>query len=93
MGKLWQKGYDLNKEIESFTVGDDPELDQRLVPYDCVASMAHAKMLGKIGILDGNEVRQLVAELENIIELHKGGQFPITLDQEDCHTAIENHLT
>ena len=93
MTKLWQKGYDLNREIELFTVGDDPDLDQRLVKYDCVASMVHAKMLGKMGILKNKEVKQLAAELENIIKLHKNGQFPITSDQEDCHTAIENHLT
>ena len=66
MTKLWQKGYDLNRKIELFTVGDDPDLDQRLVKYDCVASMVHAKMLGKMGILKNKEVKQLAAELERL---------------------------
>ena len=38
----------MNKIIESYTVGNDHQLDQKLVYYDCVASKAHAKMLGKL---------------------------------------------
>jgi argininosuccinate lyase len=91
--KLWQKGYQLNRQIEDFTVGDDHILDQRLVRYDCRASIAHAQMLGKIGILSEENVKVLVNELEHIIELDKKGKFRITKGDEDCHTAIENHLT
>jgi argininosuccinate lyase len=91
--KLWQKGYQLNRQIEDFTVGDDHILDQRLVRYDCRASIAHAHMLGKIGILSQENVKVLVNELEHIIELDKKGKFRILKGDEDCHTAIENHLT
>lgn len=93
MVKLWEKGYKLNKQVEDFIVGEDYILDQKLVKYDCVASIAHAKMLGKIGILKKEEVQKLVNELNRIIELHKKGKFEILKEQEDCHTAIENHLT
>jgi len=92
MSKLWEKGTALNKTIEQFTVGNDPELDQVLLPYDCKASMAHAKMLGKMGYLVKEEVQQLIDELENIIHLHQKGDFTIQVAQEDCHTAIEDHL-
>jgi|SaaInlV_200m_DNA_6_1039755.scaffolds.fasta_scaffold00062_19 argininosuccinate lyase len=91
--KLWDKGYDLNKTIESFTVGNDPILDKQLVKYDCIASIAHAKMLGKINLLSKDEVNELVHELNNIIDLDKTGEFNITQEQEDCHTAIEMFLT
>jgi len=91
--KLWEKGYKLNKQIEKFTVGDDYILDKKLVKYDCIASIAHAKMLGKIGILEKEEVSKLVKELNNIIKLDKKGKFKILKEDEDCHTAIENHLT
>lgn len=90
--KLWN-GHKLNKEIEDFTVGEDFIFDQKLVKYDCLASVAHAKMLGKIGILKGEEVEKLVRELNNIIELDKEGKFKIKKEEEDCHTAIENYLT
>ncbi|MCI0493702.1 argininosuccinate lyase, partial [candidate division KSB1 bacterium] len=90
--KLWEKSVKLNQQIENFTVGEDYLFDQKLVKYDCRASIAHAKMLGKIGILKESEVHQLEQELNNIIELDKNGEFKILQDQEDCHTAIENFL-
>jgi len=93
MTKLWDKGYELNAAIESFTVGNDPELDQALVYYDCIASKAHAKMLRKVGLITKPEVEDLLRELDDIITLDKNGKFTIRPDQEDCHTAIEIFLT
>jgi len=93
MTKLWEKGYKLNKQVEEFTVGEDCILDQKLLKCDCIASIAHANMLGKIGLLTKVEVQKLVGELNAIIELNKKGKFNILKEQEDCHTAIENHLT
>ena len=90
--KLWEKGYALNKQIENFTVGNDYILDQKLLKYDCIASIAHAKMLAKVGILKSEEAGKLVRELQNIINLDKKGEFKIIKEHEDCHTAIENHL-
>ena len=91
--KLWQKDYKLNEQIQDFTVGDDYILDQKLVRYDSLASIAHSKMLGKIGVLKKVETQKLVKELNHIINLHEQGKFKISKEQEDCHTAIENHLT
>lgn len=93
MGKLWDKGYDLDALVEEFTVGRDYELDERLVPADCAGSLAHATMLAKIGILIPAELVGLRRELAAIVEDHAAGRFPITLEDEDCHTAIENRLT
>ncbi len=90
--KLWEKGIKLNQQIENFTVGDDYILDQKLVKYDCLASIAHAKMLGKIGILNEQEVQKLEQGLNKIIELDRKDEFKILKEQEDCHTAIENYL-
>ena len=91
--KLWNPKTALNGDVESFTVGNDPMLDRALVKYDCLGSIAHAKVLGKIGLLPEDEVTQLVHELEHIIELDERGEFGIAPEQEDCHTAIEEHLT
>jgi argininosuccinate lyase len=90
--KLWQKGYELNRQVEKYTVGHDPLIDLNLVKYDCIASMAHAKMLNKIGILSNNELTELEKELTNIIKLAQMNKFKIKIEDEDCHTAIENHL-
>jgi argininosuccinate lyase len=90
--KLWQKGVRLDPRVEEFTVGRDPELDQALIPYDCQASIAHARMLKSVGILETGEERALVKELERIVDLWKEKKFCIRPGDEDCHTAIENHL-
>ncbi|MBD3289284.1 argininosuccinate lyase [candidate division KSB1 bacterium] len=91
--KLWDRGHNIDKQVLDFTVGDDYILDKKLVKFDCLASIAHAKMLGRIGILTKEEVEKLTLELNNLIELDKKGKFVIEQEQEDCHTAIENYLT
>jgi len=91
--KLWQKGITPNARIERFTVGNDYLLDRELLKYDCKASMAHARMLYKIGILDHKEQDLLLAGLQEIIDLDRQGKFKIAPGDEDCHTAIENYLT
>ncbi|MEI6806542.1 MAG: argininosuccinate lyase [Myxococcaceae bacterium] len=93
MTKIWNKGYDLDAIIENYTVSDDYLLDQNLVKYDCIASLAHAKMLHKIGILTDSELDSLDKGLQEIIGLWEKGQFEILKSQEDCHTAIESYLT
>lgn len=91
--KLWDKGYQLDKLVETFMTGDDPFLDVALISYDCLGSMAHAKMLEKIGILTADECRQLLHGLSQIIDLAKENQFRIKPEDEDVHTAVENYLT
>ncbi|MFH0973421.1 MAG: argininosuccinate lyase [Candidatus Micrarchaeota archaeon] len=92
--KLWSigGGRELDAAAEEFTVGNERELDAKLVKYDCIASIAHAKMLKKIGLLDGRECSALVAALRKIIGLDAAGKFAVSKGDEDCHTAIENFL-
>ena len=92
MTKLWDKGTEFDKKIESFTVGNDNDLDQILLPYDCEASIAHVKMLNKMKYLNDNESDKLIKELNFILEESKSGNFKIKKSHEDCHTAIEDHL-
>lgn len=92
MTKLWAKGYQLNQVVEDFMTGDDPLLDLRIARYDCIASIAHAKMLATINILTNHECDLLLAKLNEIIVLVDNGEFQIASNQEDIHTAIENYL-
>jgi len=91
--KLWAKGCELNKDIESFTVGDDYLIDRRLVKHDCAASLAHAKALRKAGLLTAKELADISAGLKEIAALDAKGKFVIKREDEACHTAIENWLT
>jgi argininosuccinate lyase len=90
--RLWQKGYTLHPLIEHYLAGE-ASLDTRLVEADVLGSIAHAKMLGRIGLLTAEEVAALNAELAHIAELWEAGQFEVTLADEDVHTKIENHLS
>jgi argininosuccinate lyase len=68
MAKLWQKDYELNELIESFTVGDDYLLDRELAAADCFGSAAHASMLKKIGIITETELSQVLEGLKVVLE-------------------------
>jgi argininosuccinate lyase len=91
--KLWSKKDNLNKIIESFTVGNDRYYDMYLAKYDIIASKAHAKMLCKIGILDHNEKESIIKELNNINILIENNEFDIEDNFEDIHSKIEFYLT
>ena len=91
--KLWDKGFSTDKKIDHFTVGNDRELDLHLAKYDVIASKAHAKMLGKIGLLSPTETNDLVSELNAIATSIKNGDFVIEDSFEDMHSKIEFILT
>lgn len=94
MKKLWQKNnIPLNSLVEAFETKDDLVVDQKLVKYDVMGSMAHAKMLHKIGILTSQELAELIKGLKEILILDKAGKFVLQLGDEDVHTKIENYLT
>jgi argininosuccinate lyase len=91
--RLWEKGAALDKKILAYTVGNDHLLDARLVSYDIRASIAHAKMLTSSGYIPQNECNQLISQLEIIENDYNSGGWSITLEDEDCHTALENQLS
>jgi argininosuccinate lyase len=91
--KLWDKGFSTDQKIDRFTVGNDRELDLHLAKYDLTASKAHAKMLGKIGLLTKEETKSLVNELDNIGTSIEKGDFVIEDSFEDMHSKIEFLLT
>ena len=91
--KLWQKETSTNEKIDHFTVGNDRTYDLVLAPYDCIASKAHAHMLGKIGLLLPKEVEKLIQALNTIQESAEQGDFKIEKEFEDMHSKIEFILT
>lgn len=93
MAKIWDKGFDANKRVEDFTVGNDRELDLRLAKHDIKGSMAHIKMLVKIGLLGVDEEKRLQIELHNILQEVEKGNFRLEDDVEDIHSQIEAMLT
>ena len=91
--KLWNKGFEPDKAIERYTVGNDQVLDLRLAQYDIEGSMAHIRMLETIGLLESNELEQLLAALSELLEQAKQGNFVIEEGVEDVHSQVELMLT
>ena len=87
--KLWEKNFEINKEIERFTVGRDRELDLYLAEHDVLGSMAHITMLQSIGLLTKEELDLLLAELKNIHAEAVAGNFVIEEGIEDVHSQVE----
>ncbi|ROT03307.1 argininosuccinate lyase [Lepagella muris] len=91
--QLWNKGFEPDKMIESFTVGLDRELDLRLARYDVQGSMAHIRMLESIGLLEKSELDQLLPALQEIADSIERGEFVIEDGVEDVHSQVEFLLT
>lgn len=90
---LWNKGFEPDKKIEEFTVGNDRELDLRLAKYDVEGSMAHIRMLETIGLLTREELDKLLEALQEIYVSAENGTFVIEDDVEDVHSQVETLLT
>ena len=91
--KLWEKNYNVNAEIDRFTVGRDREMDLYLAKYDVLGSMAHITMLNSIGLIEDSELPVLLAELRKIYAVCEKGEFVIEDDIEDVHSQVELMLT
>lgn len=91
--KLWDKGFSIDKQIERFTVGNDREIDLYIAKYDVLASIAHAKMLNKISIVNDSELVELLQGLKELLNEIENGDFIIDDEFEDVHSKIEFELT
>ena len=86
--KLWNKDDNLNIKIEKFTVGNDRINDLFLAEYDVIATIAHAKMLNKIDVLNKAELNNIISELNMILKDIEIGNFIIEDEYEDVHSKI-----
>lgn len=91
--KLWEKNIQVDKDIETYTVGRDRELDIYLAPYDVLGSMAHITMLQSIGLLTKDELNILLNELRDIYKIAVENEFFIEEGIEDVHSQVELMLT
>ena len=92
--KIWnQSSKDKNTAIDNFLSSEDIVLDQELFLYDIEASIAHAHELENISILTKSETRKVIVSLKKLAKLFLSKKFKLTSRYEDCHSAIEDHLT
>ncbi|RZK90411.1 MAG: argininosuccinate lyase, partial [Pedobacter sp.] len=91
--KIWQKNIDVNKFVETFTVGKDRELDLQMAKFDVLGSLAHTQMLETINLLTAEELKTVQQELKNIYADIEAGNFTIEDTVEDVHSQVEWLLT
>ena len=92
MKRLWDKGEPLDERILRYTAGEDHSLDGRLVAYDVRASIAHATMLNQQRLLSDEDLDAITTGLGALAASHAAGEWHITLEDEDAHTALEARL-
>jgi len=93
MKRLWDKGEPLDQRVLRYTAGEDHLLDGRLVPYDVRASIAHAAMLHDQNLLSADDFQAIKSGLQTLATSHASGEWEISLEDEDVHTALEARLT
>ncbi len=86
---LWAKDLPLDQLIHRFTVGEDPIHDLKIYAHDCMASAAHVRMLGQVGLMAASDVKAVVAALQRFYQQAIAGVASIDPSLEDCHSAIE----
>ena len=79
-----------SKSVESFT--ESISFDHRLWKYDIEGSIAHAKMLGKQGIISKRETGKIIKGLKDIAHRIDTGKFRFNKALEDIHMNIESAL-
>jgi argininosuccinate lyase len=78
-------------EVEAFTAS--LPFDRRLYRHDIQGSVAHARMLARVGLLSAREATAIEAGLKGIESEIASGRFQFVLADEDIHLAIERRLT
>ena len=93
MSRLWEKGLPLDERVLRYTAGEDHELDARLVPYDVRGSIAHAEMLAAQELITPEDCHEISDGHRALQKSFEAGEWQITLEDEDVHTALESRLT
>jgi argininosuccinate lyase len=93
VSRLWEKGLPLDERVLRYTAGEDHLLDARLVPHDVRGSIAHAEMLAAQDLISADDCKAICDGLRALEESFDKGEWQITLDDEDVHTALESRLT
>ena len=93
MTKLWGGRFtrDTDANVEEFT--SSISFDQRMYRQDILGSMAHARMLGRCGILTAEETEQIIQGLTSILADIEAGNFTFEIALEDIHMNVEKRLT
>src|SRR5690554_2795507 len=92
MAKLWSGRFqkDTDRLMDDFH--SSISFDSRLYKYDITGSIAHAKMLARVGIISDREAGAIIDGLSGILEDIEAGRVEFSVAAEDIHMNMEQLL-
>ena len=93
MAKLWGGRFQKNTDKKVDDFNSSIRFDQRMYAQDIKGSIAHAKMLGKQGIIEMSESEKIVKGLLDVLSDIENGKVEFLIDAEDIHMNVEKLLT
>jgi len=93
MKKLWGGRFESELDVLAAGFNSSIAFDQKLYKQDIKGSIAHAKMLGKQGIIDPDDAQEIVDGLKAVLNDVESGKVEFSPDNEDIHMNIEKLLT
>ncbi|MDD4908704.1 MAG: lyase family protein, partial [Candidatus Omnitrophica bacterium] len=90
--KLWGSRFSKSTNALTDKFTSSISYDKRLAKYDIIGSIAHARMLGKSGIIRPSEAKSIVKGLNAMLKDINNGKFKFDLQAEDIHSNIAEVL-
>jgi argininosuccinate lyase len=91
--KLWGGRFEKGTEALVEDFHSSISFDQRLYKQDIEGSIAHARMLGSIGVLSPEEAATIIAALNELLADIQAGLVEFEIGAEDIHMNVEKLLT
>ena len=92
-GKAWSGRFAEPLDALTQRFNASVSFDQRLAEHDIRGSLAHARMLGRCGIIPAADVAAIEQGMATILAEVRAGTFPWSIEREDVHFNIEHRLT
>ena len=92
-GKAWSGRFAEPLDALTQRFNASVSFDRRLAEFDIRGSLAHARMLGRCGLIPAKDVGDIERGMATILEEVRAGTFPWSIEREDVHFNIEHRLT
>ena len=91
--KMWQGRFKKEEDERVNDFNSSISFDSRMYKQDITGSIAHARMLGKTGIIEESESEKIVEGLKGILHDIESGNLEFDSKAEDIHMFVEQVLT
>ncbi len=90
---LWGGRFEASPEAFAQSFGASLSVDRAMWRSDIEGSKAHARMLGRQGVIPAEDVEAILTGLDEVAARIESGEFVFDDDDEDIHMAVEAELT